>query len=49
MKPDSDDRAFTVLKELDRESLPDSAATDARSEADPVEEWHGENESLTPQ
>lgn len=42
-----DDPAFTVLEELDDESLPASATTDAREEDDLVEEWHGGDESFT--
>ena len=46
-RPDPNDRAFTVLDELVAESLPASAATDAREEDDLVEEWHGSDESFT--
>lgn len=44
---DPNDRAFTVLEELETSSLPDSADTDAREEDDIVEEWHGEDEPFT--
>lgn len=44
---DPDDRAFTVLDELEASSLPDSADTDAREEDDLVEEWHGDDEPFT--
>lgn len=46
-RADPADPAFTVLDELEAESLPDSAATDARDEDDLVEEWHGSDESFT--
>jgi len=46
-RTDPDDRAFTVLDDLDGESLPDSAETDARDEADLIEEWHGSKETVT--
>ncbi|MFW5950204.1 MAG: hypothetical protein ACOCR6_02510 [archaeon] len=46
-RPDPNDPAFTVLDELASESLPDSAATDARDEDDLPEEWHGSEESFT--
>ena len=36
---DPNDRAFTVLDELDADSLPKSAETDARSEDDLVDKW----------
>lgn len=42
-RPDPSDPAFTVLDDLERES----AKTDARSEDDLVEEWHGSDESFT--
>ena len=44
---DPTDRAFTVLDELEAESIPASAQTDAREEADLVDEWHGHEESFT--
>lgn len=44
---DPNDRAFTVLDELDSSSLPETAETDARSEDDLVEEWHGSDETFT--
>jgi hypothetical protein len=42
-QPNPDDPAFTVLDELD-----DSATvqTDARTEEDVIEEWHGSDESF---
>jgi hypothetical protein len=39
-RPDPQDRAFTVLDELD-DSSEETAATDARREDDLVEEWEG--------
>jgi hypothetical protein len=44
---DPHDRAFTVLDELEEDSLPESAETDARNEDDLVEQWHGSDESFT--
>lgn len=44
---DPNDRAFTVLDELEADSLPESAKTDAREEDDLVDEWHGSDESFT--
>lgn len=44
---DPNDRAFTVLDELEGDSLPASAETDAREEDDLVEEWDGNDESFT--
>jgi len=44
---DPNDPAFTVLDDLEDESLPAAAATDAREEDDLVDEWHGGDESLT--
>ena len=44
---DPDDPAFTVLDDLKDESPPASAATDAREEADIVDEWDGSDESFT--
>lgn len=44
---DPNDPAFTVLDDLETASRPASAETDASEEADPVEEWHGSNESFT--
>lgn len=38
---DPNDRAFTVLDELEGSSLPAAADTDARTEDDPIDEWHG--------
>jgi len=43
---DPNDRAFTVLAELDDEALPETAATDAREEDDLVEEWDGSDGSF---
>lgn len=45
--PDPDDPAFTVLTDLEDESLPASAATDARQEEDLGDEWHGSDESVS--
>ena len=44
---DPNDPAFTVLDDLEDESLPASAATDAREEDDLVEEWDGSDEPFT--
>jgi len=46
-RPDPNDRAFTVLDELVSDPRPASAATDARKEADLIDEWHGSDESFT--
>ena len=46
-RADPNDRAFTVLDELETDSLPDRAQTDARGEDDLVDEWHGSDESFT--
>lgn len=46
-RPDPTDRAFTVLDELDTESLSSTAATDARTESDIVTEWSGSDISFT--
>lgn len=46
-RADPHDRAFTVLDELDDESLPASAETDARGEADLVKEWSGDDVEFT--
>ena len=46
-RPDPNDRAFTVLDDLEADTVPDAANTDARDEADLVEEWHGSDESFT--
>lgn len=43
-RTDPNDPAFTVLDELDDESLPDSAETDGRDEADLDEESHDSDE-----
>lgn len=42
-RPDPRDPAFTVLDELDAGSLPESAATDASTEPDPVTQWSGDD------
>ena len=44
---DPNDPAFTVLDDLEDESLPASAETDAREEGDLVDKWHGSDESFT--
>ena len=44
---DPNDPAFTVLDELDADSLPESAATDARDEDDLIDEWRGSEASFT--
>lgn len=46
-RPDPNDRAFTVLDELEADALPDTAETDARHEADLVDEWHGADDPFT--
>ena len=46
-RADPHDRAFTGLDELEEDSLPESAETDARNEDDLGEQWHGSDESLT--
>ncbi|MFC7227957.1 hypothetical protein N0B31_11140 [Salinirubellus salinus] len=46
-RADPNDRAFTVLDELDADALPESAETDAREEDDLTGEWHGSEESFT--
>ncbi|MFC7213467.1 hypothetical protein ACFQMM_09210 [Saliphagus sp. GCM10025308] len=46
-RADPNDRAFTVLDELEEDSLPTSAETDARDENDLLEEWDGSEESFT--
>ena len=46
-RADPTDRAFTVLGERDTEARPDAAATDARAEADLIEDWHGSDKSFT--
>lgn len=45
-RPDPDDPAFTVLDELEDGSLPGSADTDASTEDDLVDDWHGEDASF---
>jgi hypothetical protein len=40
---DPSDPAFTVLDELDDETLPASAETDAREESDLVDDWSGDD------
>ncbi|WP_254546361.1 hypothetical protein [Halomarina pelagica] len=44
---DPNDRAFTVLDELDDASLPAMAETDARREDDLVDEWRGTDVEFT--
>ena len=44
---DPNDPAFTILDELEDDSLSESAATDARREDDLVENWDGSGESFT--
>lgn len=44
---DPTDRAFTVLADLDAESLPPSAKTDARDLDDLIEEGEGDDEEFT--
>lgn len=46
-RADPNDRAFTVLDELDASSPPETAGTDAREQHDLVEEWHGDDASFT--
>lgn len=46
-RPDPNDPAFTVLDELDDSSLSETADTDARDEDDLVDEWNGDDESLS--
>jgi hypothetical protein len=46
-RPDPNDPAFTILDDLENESLPKSAATDAQDQDDLVDEWHGSDESFT--
>ena len=46
-RADPNDRAFTVLDELEADSLPDGVQTDAREEDDLVDEWHGSDDSFT--
>jgi hypothetical protein len=46
-RADPNDRAFTVLDELEAASLPDTAETDARKEDDLVDEWHGDDEPIS--
>lgn len=46
-RPDPNDRAFTVLDDLEVDGLPETAATDARDEGDLVDEWHGGDEAWT--
>jgi len=44
---DPNDRAFTVLETLEEESLSETAATDARTETDIIDEWDGSEEAFT--
>ena len=46
-RADPNDRAFSILEELDADSLPESADTDARSEDDLINEWDSNDESFT--
>jgi len=46
-RADPNDRAFTVLDELDADSLPKSADTDARREDDLIDEWDSNNEAFS--
>jgi hypothetical protein len=46
-QPDPSDPAFTVLDELEESSLPVSADTDARDEDDLVDQWHGNEASVS--
>lgn len=46
-RADPNDRAFTVLDELEDDTLPTSAETDARREADLVDEWNGDDAAFT--
>lgn len=46
-RADPNDRAFTVLDDLEVDSLPESAETDTRNEDDLVDEWHGSDEYFT--
>ncbi len=46
-RADPNDRAFTVLEELEDASLPETADTDARAETEPVERWDGTDVSFT--
>lgn len=45
-QPDPNDVAFTALDDLDDDSLPPTAETDARDEDDLTEAWHGSDESF---
>ncbi len=42
-QPDATDPAFTVLEDLDAAGLPETAATDASTEGDLVDEWDGDD------
>lgn len=46
-RPDPNDRAFTVLDELDDADRPPTAKTDARTEADLVDDWDGNDVGFT--
>lgn len=46
-RTDPYDPAFIVLDELDEPSLPEPATTDARREADPVDDWSGNDVGFT--
>lgn len=45
-RADPNDPAFTVLDDLDDDSLPAAAETDARGENDLVEEWSGDDDTF---
>jgi hypothetical protein len=46
-RTDPNDRAFTILDELNADSLPESADTDARNEDGLVDEWDSSGELFT--
>lgn len=46
-RPDPNDRAFTVLDDLETATLTEASKTDAREETDLVDEWHGSDEPFT--
>lgn len=46
-RADPNDRAFTVLDELEDDTLSASAETDARREADLVDDWNGDDAAFT--
>lgn len=45
-RADPNDRAFTVLDELEADDLPNTAATDARNEPDIVDDWDEDERDL---